>query len=216
MTVPPSLFSLLKGLVTRVPSILFVQMALHRPRRILDVWWHLGFAACLRKRAARMESAAGWRRKRVRKTGPNLNIGHSCARIGGQNRSQQGPRVRMPWIGKDGARIAGFNNPAQIHDSDFGGQMFDHRQIVADEQITEPKLCAKVDQKIQYLRLHRHIQRRCRFVTDDDLRVQNQRTRYRNSLTLSARKLARIVVIETRWKPNEIHDLSNGFADFRR
>ena len=94
--------------------------------------------------------------------------------------------------------------------------MFYYRKIVADEQITEPKLCTKVYQKVQNLRLHRHVQRRSRFVADDDFRAQNQRTRYRNSLTLSARKLARIVVIETRWKPNEIHDLSNGFADFRR
>ncbi|MNT25040.1 hypothetical protein D3C72_1605440 [compost metagenome] len=71
--------------------------------------------------------------------------------------------------------------------ADLGG----HTKIVRDEYDGQPKLLAQPRQQRQYLRLHGHVQRRDRFVGDQDLRPHGQRTRQSHALPLPARKLVR-------------------------
>ena len=51
-----------------------------------------------------------------------------------------------------------------------------------------------VRMKIDDLRPDRYVQRRHRLVTDDDLRIQRQRARNAQPLTMAARELVRIVL----------------------
>ena len=72
--------------------------------------------------------------------------------------------------------------------------MLDHRQIVRDEQISQPHLALQVHHQIEHLRLDRDVERRHRLVADDQLRLQRQRARDADALALAAGKLMRIVV----------------------
>ncbi len=80
-------------------------------------------------------------------------------RIGCQHRIKQRPRIGMLRILKQAGGIGLFDNAAEIHHRDPAGDMFDHSQIVADDDIGQVKLLAQVIQQIQYLRLHRYIKR---------------------------------------------------------
>ena len=72
--------------------------------------------------------------------------------------------------------------------------MLDHRQIVRDEQISEPHLALQVHHQIEHLRLDRDVERRHRLVADDQLRLQRERAGNADALALPAGKLVRIIV----------------------
>ncbi len=59
---------------------------------------------------------------------------------------------------------------------------------MGNKQIGELKFPLKPDQKVDHLRLNGNIQRRDRLVTDNKLRVNRQRSRNPNPLSLSPGK----------------------------
>ena len=84
-----------------------------------------------------------------------------------------------------------LDDASQVHDGDAVGELFDHGEIVRDQQQREPEPVFQVGQQVQDLGLHRHIQRGCRFVADQHRRLKHERPRDRHALALPARKLDR-------------------------
>ena len=70
-------------------------------------------------------------------------------------------------------------------------------QVMADEQISQPVALLQRFQQRQDLRLHRFIQRRGRLV-EDQQRLQDQRARDGDTLTLAAGKLGGIAMAQLR------------------
>src|SRR6201986_2094507 len=84
---------------------------------------------------------------------------------------------------------SGFDNFSTSHDGDVISDDPNDTKIVTDEYASEPKLAVGLLEKRQDLRLHRHIQRRCRLVGDNQRGTQDDRPSDRDTLTLAARKL---------------------------
>ena len=78
-----------------------------------------------------------------------------------------------------------FDNSTQIHDGDSVADVFHHREIVRYQHERDPGLVAEVSQEIDDLCLHRNIECRHRFVTDNELGSQGNRTCNANALTLT-------------------------------
>src|SRR5262245_4360360 len=70
--------------------------------------------------------------------------------------------------------------------------MLDDAEIVADEQHRQRQLAPQLQEKVDNLRLDRHVERCHWLVADDHLRLHGERTRYRNALPLPAGELVRI------------------------
>ena len=58
---------------------------------------------------------------------------------------------------------------AQIHYGYAIGNVFDHGEVVSDEQIREAELLLKLPEEIQYLRLYRNVESRYGFIAHDEL-----------------------------------------------
>ena len=72
--------------------------------------------------------------------------------------------------------------------------MLDDAKVVRDEEIGEPELLLQVLQQIDDLRLDRDVERRDRFVADDELGTEGQRAGDADPLPLPAAELVRIAV----------------------
>lgn len=72
--------------------------------------------------------------------------------------------------------------------------MFDHADVVADEQIRQVQTVAQIKKQVDDLRLNGDIQRRHRFITDDDFGIDRQRPCDADPLALPSGKLMRIAV----------------------
>jgi len=83
---------------------------------------------------------------------------------------------------KDGAgsrkcpRIGFLDYLAQIHYSYAIGYVFNHGEVVGDEQIRKAELLLKLPEEIQYLRLYRNVESRYGFIANDELGLQRQRS----------------------------------------
>jgi hypothetical protein len=60
----------------------------------------------------------------------------------------------------------------QVHHPDLGGDMMDHRQVMADEKVCEPEAPLQIDHEVQYLRLHGNIEGRGRLIADQEFTIQ--------------------------------------------
>ena len=52
----------------------------------------------------------------------------------------------------------GLDDPAQIHDHDAVGDVLDHREVVADEEVGQAQLVAQLHEEVQHLRLDRDVE----------------------------------------------------------
>src|SRR5689334_17766138 len=93
--------------------------------------------------------------------------------------------------------------------------MFDDREPVRDEQVSELELFLKLLQQVHDLRLHRHVERRYRLIGDDQLRIEREAARHADALSLAARELVRVAIhvirIETD-TPQQIRDAIAAFT----
>ena len=64
--------------------------------------------------------------------------------------------------------------------------MFDHRQVVGNNNVGKIKFLLKFDQQIDNLGLNGYIQRGNRLITDDHLGIERQRSGNTDALTLTA------------------------------
>lgn len=87
--------------------------------------------------------------------------------------------------------ITGFNDPPTVHHQRPRCDLFDCRKVMRNEQTREPPLRLKRLQQNQNLRLDRHVERRGRFIRNNQIGLANESTRDRYTLALTTRKLMR-------------------------
>ena len=106
-------------------------------------------------------------------------------------RGQKRLRVRMQRSTEQILRRRMLDDPAQIHDRHFGSDVFHHRKIVADEEISQSEVATQFRKQIEDLSLHRHVQGARRLVAHDDARLQHEGTRDRHTLPLTPESSSR-------------------------
>src|SRR5439155_6002992 len=88
-----------------------------------------------------------------------------------------------------------LDDVAEIHDEDPVRDVADHVQVVRDEDVCESELLLEVLEQVEDLRLHGDVERRDRLVAHDQLRVDSERPRDADALSLTTRKLMREAVV---------------------
>ena len=111
---------------------------------------------------------------------------YSCSRCGEQLRS--GPVL---------------DRFAVAHDQHVVAHLLDDGQVVGDEQIRQPHVALQLREQIEHMRLHRNIQRRSRFVEDQQLGLAGQGPRDAHPLALAAGQLVWVSGGERRWQADE-------------
>ena len=89
------------------------------------------------------------------------------------------------------------------------------REVVRDEQVGEAELALQVGEELQDLVLHQHVERRHRFVEDDDVGLERKRAGDGDALTLTARELVRIAGCELLRQRDLIEKLAHPLAPRR-
>ncbi len=98
--------------------------------------------------------------------------------------------MRRPF--EDFAPVACLHNAAEIHDGDPVAHVLDNAEVVADHNVGEAESFLQFQQQIDDLGTDRDIQRRYRFVTDDNPGIEDQRASDADALTLAAREFMRV------------------------
>ena len=159
-----------------------------------------------------MEGAAGRRLQRTRHLAALCNPAPArCTDIG--DRVQQEPRVGMLGVRKEHLGRSLFHNAAKIHHRNPVRHVAHHAHVMADEQIGQPHLLLKPAHQVEDLRLYRHVQRRGRCITNQELWFACQRSRNRDTLALAARKLVRELVAVTGRQADRGQKLGHAVAD---
>ena len=70
----------------------------------------------------------------------------------------------MPGRGKHRVNRAFFRDAAGIHHQYPVGEFGDHTHVVGNDDDGHPRVALQVAQKVEQLRLDRHIQRGCRLI----------------------------------------------------
>ena len=94
-----------------------------------------------------------------------------------------------------------------VHDRDTVADVTDHAEVVRHEQIRETERVLEIEQNIERLRLHRHIEGGDRFIGHDQARVQRERPRDADALTLAAAEGVRETAHVLGPQANEAHEL---------
>src|SRR6202166_329145 len=152
-------------------------------------------------------------------------------RIRDRDRRQQRLRIGVQRRGIEFARRCGLDDAAEIHHRDAPADMLDDRQVMGDEEISEPDLLLQVLQQIDDLGLDRYIQRRHRLIADDQFGFDRERPRDTDALALAAGEFVRMAADMIRLQADgleQIHDAlfellpglgqfvnDHGFADDR-
>jgi hypothetical protein len=113
--------------------------------------------------------------------GPTLRLGR-----------QQFAGIGMARIGENLSRRALLDDLTCLHHADPVGNTAHHRQIMGNEQKRQILARLQPGQKIQYLRLNGHIQRRGRLIRNQQPWPIGQRHGDHHPLALAARQLMRI------------------------
>ena len=85
-----------------------------------------------------------------------------------------------------------FYDLAQIHDRHTVCDMAHDTQVVCYEKIRQTEIALNILQQVDDLGLNGHVERRNRFVGDDEFWIHGQSTGDPNALPLSAAELVRI------------------------
>ena len=96
----------------------------------------------------------------------------------------------MDGILEDVVGGAAFHDVAHMHDADVVRDVFDHRQVVGDEEVGNAHLVLQVPHQVDHLRLNGDVQRADAFIGDDQLGPEHQRPGNADALALAARELA--------------------------
>ena len=79
-------------------------------------------------------------------------------RVGHGNGREQGAGIRVLRIAAEGVAVRDFHDTPQVHHRDAVGDVSDNAQVVRDEQKGKAEPGLKILEKIDDLRLNRHIQ----------------------------------------------------------
>jgi hypothetical protein len=113
-----------------------------------------------------------------------------------------------------GSGWTGFDDVTEIHDGDAVAEMFDHGQVMGDEEVGQAALFLEVLQEVDHLRLHRDIERADRFVTDDESGFHREGTGNANALALAAAELVRVPAALSRIESDIPHEFADPPAAF--
>ena len=133
-------------------------------------------------------------------------------RHGGEQRLGVGVQRRFEQAGLAGR----LNDTAEIHHRHPVADVLDDSQVVGNEQIGQLELVLQVHQQINDLRLYRHVERRDRFVANDQLRTQGQSTSDPDALPLPAGELVWIGIGQLGPQANALEQMQNPLAAFFR
>jgi hypothetical protein len=100
--------------------------------------------------------------------------------------------VGMLRMGEDFRCRSGFHDLAIGHHADPVGELAHDAQVVGDEQHGHPVLGLQLAQQFEDLRLHGDVERRRRFVGNQQFGTVGQRHGNHHPLPLTARKLVRV------------------------
>jgi hypothetical protein len=89
-------------------------------------------------------------------------------------------------------RVCVFDDLSEIHHRNPVRHVLHDGEIVRNEYQREIHFPLQVEQQIQHLRLNRHVEGGNRFVADDQLRPQRDRTRDADALPLAAGEFVRV------------------------
>ena len=117
-------------------------------------------------------------------------------RIGDRHGREQGLAVGVQGTAVDVGARGQLDHLAQVHDRDAIGDMTDHAEVVADEEVGQAELVLQVLQQVDHLRLDRDVEGRDRLVADDELGVERQGPGDPDPLALAAGELVRIAIGE--------------------
>jgi len=110
-------------------------------------------------------------------------------------------------------RRSEFCHLAHVHHADPVRNVADHAQVVRDEQIAQVEPLLQFEQQVEDLCAHRHIERRDRLVTDDELRVGRKGARHGDALPLPAAERVRIA-LQVAWiEAHQSHELLHAIDD---
>ena len=129
--------------------------------------------------------------------------------VGSRQGGEQSLRIRMPGLSKEILSGADLRNLAEVHHRDTVAEMADHSQVVRDEEVGKTEPLLDVFQKVRDLPLNRDVQRRDRLVTDDQVRVERERSRDTDPLPLAAGKFVRVAIAERRVEADDLHELAD-------
>ena len=105
-----------------------------------------------------------------------------------QSRSgcQESLGVGMPRRCQHFRSLTVFDNAAEVHDGNPFRQKADNAEVVGDEEIRQAEFVLEVFEKIEDLRLHRHIQGAGAFIADDNRRIDGETAGQADALPLPA------------------------------
>src|SRR5690242_3562133 len=98
----------------------------------------------------------------------------------------------MSRPGGDLLRVAQLNDPPAVHHGNACREIAHHRHGVCDEQVGEAKLALQVGHEVHDLRAHADVERRYRFVGDDETRTQREGSRNPDALALAPAEFVRV------------------------
>ena len=84
--------------------------------------------------------------------------------------------------------VARLDDSAQVHDGHAVGHMPHHGQVMGNEDVGDSEFLLEVIEQVEDLRLDGKIQRGDRFIQDDDVRVEGQRTGNADAVAAGRRK----------------------------
>ena len=113
-------------------------------------------------------------------------------------------------------RVRELDRLAEVHHHHPVGDVPHDVEVVRDEDVGQPELPLQVLQQVEDLRLDRDVQRRDRLVAEDQLRVDRQRARDADPLTLAARELVREPVVVLRVQTDDLEQLLDAPLALRR
>src|SRR5262245_11416585 len=94
---------------------------------------------------ARMKRTAGRRLERVREREAEARVGYADTGLRREHGVEQRPRVGMARVGENRFAVRGLDDAAEIHDRDARRDMLDHREIVADEDVSQAEIVAQIE-----------------------------------------------------------------------
>src|SRR5260370_30011421 len=121
-----------------------------------------------------MEAATRWWIQRAGHLARQLDALGTRRGVDCRNRGEQRARVRMAWIGIDFVTVRNFDDLAEIHNRNTLADVFDHAQVVRDEEIGQVQLLLQILEQVDYLRLDRNVERRDRLVQPPQTRAHPQ------------------------------------------
>lgn len=104
--------------------------------------------------------------------------------VGDRYGGEEGLCVGMQRRGIEVGGRGNFNDISKIHDGDSGGEVFDHAQVVGDEEVGEAELFLEVFEEVDDLRLDGDVEGREGLVADEEFGSEGKGSCNSDALTL--------------------------------